>query len=220
MRSLALFFCVGALGYAAPVLAGSVAGQVQLKEKGGAKATDMSEVVVWVEGATNVKPKPASATMTMKAKVFSPHVVVVPVGGTVEFPNQDPIFHNVFSVSPENKFDLELYKRPKSASWTFKAPGIAKVYCNIHPQMAAIVVVRDNPYYAVVAKDGSYAIEGVPPGKYQLFAWHERAGESAIDVTVPADGAVAANFALDASTFKRVQHKNKFGKNYATAEKY
>jgi plastocyanin len=218
VRSLPLV--LGALGYAAPVLAGTIAGQVQLKEKGGQSANDLSEVVVWVEGVKNVKPKLAGATMTMKAKVFTPHVVVVPVGGTVEFPNQDPIFHNVFSVSPENKFDLELYKRPKSGSWTFKAPGIAKVYCNIHPQMAAIVVVRDNPYYAMVAKDGSYSIEGVPAGKYQLFAWHERAGESALDVTVAGEGSVAANFALDASSYKRVQHKNKFGKDYATGEKY
>ena len=218
MRSLPLV--LGALAFAAPALAGTIAGQVQLKEKGGQSATDMSEVVVWVEGVKNVKPKPAGGMMTMKAKAFSPHVVVVPVGGTVEFPNQDPIFHNVFSVSPENKFDLELYKRPKSGSWTFKAPGIAKVYCNIHPQMAAIVVVRDSPYYAMVAKDGSYSIEGVPAGKYQVFAWHERAGESAVDLTVPADGSIAANFALDASSYKRVQHKNKFGKDYATGEKY
>jgi plastocyanin len=200
--------------------AGTVTGQVQLTEKGGAKATDLSDVVVYLDFAKPPKPKPTTATVTMKNKAFFPHVVVVPVGGTVEFPNEDPIFHNAFSVTPDNKFDLDLYKKPKTGAWTFKAPGVVNVYCNIHPQMSAVVVVRDNAYFAKAARDGKFAIEGVPAGKYQLIAWHERGGEQALEVTVPAEGPVSANFALDAANYKRVAHKNKFGKDYAPGEKY
>lgn len=200
--------------------AGTVTGQVQLLEKGGAKASDLSDVVVFVEGVKAAKPKPATATVVMKAKSFRPHIVVIPVGGTIEFPNQDPIFHNAFSVSPENKFDLELYKRPKTGSWTFKAPGVVNVYCNIHPQMSAVVVVRDNPYYAKSSKDGAFTIEGVPAGKYTLVAWHERGGDKAVEITVPAEGQLAVSLTLDGSKYKRVQHKNKFGKDYSAGEKY
>lgn len=200
--------------------AGTVTGQVQLLEKGGAQAKDLSDVVVYVDGVKGAKPKPAGATVAMKAKSFIPHVVVVPVGGTIEFPNEDPIFHNAFSVSPENRFDLELYKRPKSGSWTFKAPGVVNVYCNIHPQMSAVVLVRDNPFYAKAGKDGAFVIEGVPAGKYTLVAWHERGGDQAVEITVPAEGSVSANLTLDGTKYKRVQHKNKLGKDYAAGEKY
>ena len=152
--------------------------------------------------------------MTMKAKAFLPRTVVIPVGGTVEFPNEDPIFHNVFSVSGENRFDLDLYKRPKSGSWTFQHAGIARVYCNIHPQMSAIVVVRDNSCFAKAAADGTFTIENVPAGKYVLKAWHERGGEAALDIVVAAEGTVGAQLLLDTSSFNKVQHKNKFGKDY------
>jgi plastocyanin len=200
--------------------AGTIAGKVELTEKGGRKSTDLSDVVVYVEGA-KVKPRPATATVTMKGKAFSPHVVAVPVGGTVEFPNEDPIFHNAFSVSGENHFDLQLYKRPKVGSFTFQHPGIVKVYCNIHPQMSAVVVVRDNPLFAKAAPDGGFSIENVPAGRYTVKAWSERAGEASAEVTVSERGEAQTSFALDASTFKAVPHKNKFGKDYqATDEKY
>ncbi|HET7745922.1 MAG TPA: DUF2012 domain-containing protein [Vicinamibacteria bacterium] len=199
--------------------AGTITGRVQLTEKGGRKATDLSDVVVYVDGV-KAKPKPDKATMVMKGKSFAPRVVAVPVGGTVEFPNEDPIFHNVFSVSGENRFDLALYKRPKTGSWTFQHPGVAKVYCNIHPQMSAVVVVRDNPYFAKAAADGTFTIENVPAGRHVVKAYHERAAEASVEVTVPAQGAVQAQLALDASGFKRVRHKNKFGKDYGSEEKY
>jgi plastocyanin len=199
---------------ASPILAGTISGNVSMTDKGGRAATDLSDAVIYVEGA-RAPLKPAKATMTMKAKAFLPRVVVVPVGGTVEFPNEDPIFHNVFSVSGDNRFDLDLYKRPKSGSWTFQHPGIARVYCNIHPQMSAVIVVRDNPYFTKAATDGTFVIESVPAGKYALKAWHERGGEASIDVVVPADGTVQAQLVMDASSFKRAQHKNKFGKDYS-----
>jgi hypothetical protein len=155
----------------------------------------------------------------MKGKVFMPRVTVVTTGSTVEFPNDDPIFHNVFSLSGDNRFDLDLYKRPKSGSWTFRNSGVVRVYCNIHPQMSAYVIVLDTPFHAKAARDGSFAIEGVPAGSYTVRAWHERGGEATATVAVPATGAVDARLALDGSKYKRVQHKNKFGKAYSE-EKY
>ena len=96
------------LALASPAGAGALRGRIEVVDKGGKRAPDLAEAVVWVEGP-RVKPQPSSATVTMKGKAFVPRVVVVPVGGTVDFPNQDPIFHNVFSVSGENRFDLDLY---------------------------------------------------------------------------------------------------------------
>jgi plastocyanin len=205
---------------AARAHAGEVTGQVQLLEKGGAPAKDLSDVVVFVDGVKVGRLAPSTVTMTMKAKSFLPHVVVVPTGGKVEFPNEDPIFHNAFSVSPENRFDLELYKKPKSGAWVFRAPGVVNVYCNIHPQMSAVVVVRDNPFYAKTGRDGGFTIAGVPAGKYTLVAWHERGGEQALEITVPAEGQVGAKLTLDGSKYKRVQHKNKLGKDYVKGERY
>jgi plastocyanin len=198
---------------------------VTLLEKGGRPATDLSDVVVYVEGVKTRSGRasrlPNTAVMTMKGKAFAPRVVAVPVGGTVEFPNDDAIFHNVFSVSGENRFDLSLYKRPRKGLQTFEHPGVVKVYCNIHPQMAGVVMVADSPYFAKAAADGSFTIEDVPAGKYAVKAFHEKAPEVAVEVTVPAQGeAKAPALALDASNYKRVQHKNKFGKDYSTEEKY
>jgi plastocyanin len=212
-----------ALFAACPAVAGTISGRVDLVEKGGRKATDLSDVVVYVEGArartrSAAGPNPS---IIMKGKSFTPRVVVVPVGGTVEFPNEDPIFHNVFSVSGENRFDLQLYKRPKSGAQTFHHAGLVRIYCNIHPQMSAVVLVRDNPYFAKAAPDGSFTIEGVPAGKYTLTAWHDKAGAASQEIVVPAQGPVGARpMSLDASGFKQVPHKNKFGKDYSSDEKY
>lgn len=207
------------LALAAPLAAGTITGSVVLTEKNGLPARDAADVVVYVEGA-RARRRPVKATMTMKGKAFTPHVVAVPVGTTVEFPNEDPILHNVFSVSGENRFDLQLYKRPKSGSWTFPKPGVVRVYCNIHPQMSAIVLVTDTPFYAKTQADGSFRIEGVPAGHYTLRAWHERGGEASLPVEVPAEGEIGARFTLDASKYKRTPHKNKYGQDYSGDEKY
>ena len=197
---------------AVPAAAGTLQGRVELFEKKG-KARDVSDVVVWVEGPA-VRPEPATVTVTMEKKQFAPRVVVVPVGGAVAFPNRDGILHNAFSLSGENRFDLDLYRKPESRSATFTQPGVVRVYCNIHPQMSAFVVVRDNPFWARVSADGRYSIEGVPPGTWVVKAWHERAGEVERKVAVPETGETLVDLALDASSYKRARHKNKFGKDY------
>jgi len=207
-----LSVALGAIALGSLASAGDIVGRVELMEKGGKKATDLSDVVVYVDSA-KTKPKPAKEVLTMKSKAFAPHVLAIGAGTTVDFPNEDPILHNVFSVSQEG-FDLGLYKRPKSASRVFDKPGVYTVYCNIHPQMSATVLVLDNPYFAAAAKDGTFRIPGVPAGEYKLIAFHERAGESALPVKVAVTGEATANFSLDASSFKRVAHKNKFGKDY------
>jgi plastocyanin len=202
-----------ATGAAVPLAAGTLRGQVEMLQKKGRKAKDLSEVVVWIEGP-KVAPPPAKATIKMTKKRFEPHLVVVPVGGEVAFPNMDGILHNAFSVSGENRFDLELYKKPESRSQTFEHPGIVRVYCNIHPQMSAFVVVRDNPFWVQAGQDGRFSIEGVPPGNWEVKAWHARAGEVSQRVQVPEAGAADLALTLDASRYKRVKHKNKYGKKY------
>jgi plastocyanin len=204
---------------AAPAHAGSVAGRVEVLQKGGRPLSDLSDVVVYLDGGKE-RAQPTRSTVLMKGKAFLPRLAVVPVGSTIEFPNQDPIFHNVFSVSGENRFDLDLYKRPKSASATFPAPGVVRVYCNIHPQMSAIVLVRDNPHFTRAAADGAFVLDEVPAGRYTLRAWHERGGEVSQPITVPAQGEARADLVLDASSYKRVAHKRKDGSSYGPGEKY
>jgi plastocyanin len=204
---------------AAPAAGGTLRGFVEVVERGGRKARDLADAVVWVEGP-RVRPQPSRATMTMKGKAFVPRVAVVPVGGTVEFPNRDPILHNVFSVSGENRFDLDLYKSPRSGSWTFRHPGLVRVFCNIHPQMSAYVLVRDNPFWARPTADGHFEIPGVPAGSWVVKAWHERGGEVARRASVPEEGTVELTLPLDASSFRRAPHKNKFGRDYKAGERY
>ena len=209
------------LNVGVPLDAATVRGQVTLKEKGGRMATDLSSIVVYIEGASGASaPKRTTMTMTMKGKAFEPRVLVVPVGGTVDFPNADPILHNVFSVTKNNSFDLQLYKAPKTASWTFRNPGIVNVYCNIHPQMGAVILVRDNPYFTTASTDGTFAIDGVPAGRYTVHAWHDRGGEEAQEVVVGGRLAKDLKFALDASKYRWIPHRNKFGRAYASGETY
>jgi plastocyanin len=206
------------LAASVPAAAGTLRGRITLVEKGGKTGQDVADAVVWVEGP-KVAPRPSSATITMKDKAFTPRVAVVPVDGSVSFPNQDPVFHNVFSVSRENRFDLDLYKKPKSGAWVFRHPGLVRVYCNIHPQMSAYVLVRDNPFWARPSEGGSFEIPDVPPGSWVVKAWHERAGETSQAVTVGEDPRDVV-LTLDASRWKRAPHKNKFGQDYKAGERY
>ena len=157
-------------------------------------------------------PKPKVA---MKDKKFDPRVVPVLAGQSVPFANMDPIFHNVFSLSPNNKFDLGLYKDGKSKAQEFTTPGVVRVFCNIHPSMSAYVLVVQNPYFASVGADGAYRLPDIPAGTWNLKVWHEKGGESSRSITVTTGQRASADFELDASKFKVLPHKNKFGQDYS-----
>src|SRR3954470_16700151 len=132
--------------------------------------------VIWLKRVGGETPKPAPArgkVITQRNKAFIPHVLVVPVGTKVSFRNDDPIFHNVFSLSKPNGFDTGLYKQGATYQETFKHTGVVQILCNIHSSMLGVVVVVDTPYYAQSEESGAFSIKGVPPGEYELNVWHE-----------------------------------------------
>jgi plastocyanin len=202
----------------ASAAAGTVTGKVTLV-KDGKELPDASNVVVWVEGTRKpgTPPAPAkSGEMKQASKRFQPRVVAVPKNSTVEFPNLDPIYHNVFSVSGANRFDLGLYRSGASKPRTFEEAGLVRVYCNIHPQMVGFVMVVDSDYVTVTPASGEFELENVPAGARVLKVWHEAAAaELSIPITVKASGAeTAAPIRIDVSAYKPESHKNKYGKDY------
>jgi hypothetical protein len=152
--------------------------------------------------------------MKSSSKRFQPRVIVVTKDAAVDFPNTDPIYHNVFSVSGANRFDLGLYRSGASKSRTFQEPGLVRVYCNIHPQMVGFVMVVDSDFLTVTGPDGSFRFDGVPPGAHVVKAWHEEGSETSHPVTVGASGDAPASLRLDVSGYKPAPHKNKYGKDY------
>jgi len=206
---------------AAPAARAQVSGKVTVTEAGGKEATDVGNAVVYLDRGPRANP--VRVEMTLDGRNFSPRVTVVPVGSTVVFPNRDPFNHNVFSLSDRNSFDLGLYGRGEKAEHRFRQPGVVSVFCNIHPRMVGFILVRDNTYFTQPGADGSFAIPDVPAGSYTLHVWHERAPEVTQQIVVPEGGLADLNVALDASGYKYVQHKNKYGREYgsgATRERY
>jgi plastocyanin len=193
--------------------AADVRGRVTLVEKGNRSSDDVGQAVVWLEGGAG-RAAPGQAEISTADKAFSPHVLVVPVGSTVAFPNHDPFNHNVFSLSEEQPFDLGLYGRGQARSIRLERAGIIRVYCNVHVQMSALIVVRDGPYFSQPSGDGSFALPGVSPGQYVLHAWHERAPEVTRPVDVPAAGLTDLALELDARGYRFKPHLNKFGQPY------
>lgn len=194
---------------------GRVAGRVTMLERGGKPSRDLGAAVVYLEGA-GAAARSVTLDIAINNKEFVPRVVVVPVGSTVRFPNHDPFDHNVFSVSEPNAFDLGQYGRGEAKGWTFTAPGLTRIFCNVHPRMVAFVEVMAGPYFAQPAADGSFVIPDVPPGRYVLHAWHERSPEATRELTVTAAGASDVELELDARGFRWVPHKNKYGRDYPT----
>ena len=164
----------------------------------------MTGFVVFIDGVTFTNTISTNVVQVTTAKVaqhsaeFTPHILPVLAGTTVEWPNNDEIFHNVFSVSDAAQFDLGLYQgNPPEKRVAFQQPGKVDVYCSIHQNMHCVVLVMANPYFATtMGKDNRYRIANVPPGKYKLKAWHERLPTDAQEIIVPETGEVQADFTL------------------------
>jgi plastocyanin len=143
-------------------------------------AYERSRVVVYLEGpsllASAPTAHPAAATMQQLTRRFTPDLLVIPVGTTASFPNFDPIFHNIFSLSKPKSFDFGSYNKGETRSVTFSKPGIVYVFCHLHPNMEAAIVVMPNRWYACVDPSGQFRISDVPPGQYTAVAWHKSAG--------------------------------------------
>jgi len=198
-----------------PAAAATVSGKVNFVSKKG-QTPVVTETLVWLEptGGRLTKRAPAAFQMTTRSKTLVPHVLAIPVGSTVMFPNDDPISHNLFSLSPANTFDLGLYRKGAGKSQKFDSPGIVNVYCNVHPQMSAVIHVMPNAWYAFADGNGNYSIGDVPAGKYHVVAWNEQGGQAMADVNVANTGATVA-LTLDSRNYRQAQHMNKVGKPYA-----
>jgi plastocyanin len=148
-------------------------------------ADERARVVIWVAGHPVVANAGASgASMRQVNRRFDPDIVVIPAGGSVTFPNMDPIFHNVFSLSKPKSFDLGNYPKGDSRTVQFPKPGIVFVNCRLHPNMAGVVVVAPNQWFAKADRDGQYSIGDVPPGTYSLVVWHKKTGYIRREVSV------------------------------------
>jgi plastocyanin len=160
-------------------------------------AFERSHVAVYLDGVQDPAYTPAAkASIEQKDRRFVPDMAVVPVGSTVSFPNFDPIFHNVFSLSKAKSFDLGNYPDGQTRFVTFTTPGIVAVYCHLHPNMAATVVVTPNRWAARVDENGAFILKDVPPGTYTVVAWHKAAGTFRKTITLGGANDAEADFTL------------------------
>lgn len=161
--------------------------------------TDRRRSIVYLEtaprGAFEAR-EGGRVVMEQRNETFIPHVLAVSAGTTVEFPNSDRTYHNVFSLSKENRFDLGRYARGYSKSVRFDRPGVVRVFCDIHSHMSAFIVVFGHRFFAATDEQGRYRIEGVPPGTYTLVVWNDGQTRETHEVQVPAQGAVDVDFVL------------------------
>ena len=168
--------------------------------EGESRSSEFANVVVYLEPAEGLEGRgmapTTDPTIRQEGLAFVPHVLPVLKGTTVQFPNSDPVFHNVFSLSRAASFDLGRYPRGLSKSVRFDAPGVVKVFCHIHSDMSAVVLVLDNPFFAVPDASGTVRIEGVPPGEYRAVAWHERARPVTRLVRISPGAATPAEFPI------------------------
>jgi plastocyanin len=204
----------------------AVRGSVQLTGQPNAahKRKDYSGVVIWLEPADPRASRPLVLSakhveIIQKNKKFSPHILAIPVGTQVDFPNFDPIFHNAFSSFSGQPFDVGLYPPGTSRSVVFKRDGIVRVFCNIHQTMSAVIVVLKTPWYAVTNTLGNFQIAGVPPGEYRLRVFCERAPADTLKalerkVTVDDGNMALPLIVISEAGFLQAPHKNKFGQDY------
>jgi plastocyanin len=217
----ALLFCAGFAAAKGVTLTGRVAVS---DPEGGGKPRRAEDAVVWlspVAGQAPVSPatqEGARPRLTQRNKSFQPHILVVPVGSVVDFPNHDPFFHNVFSLFNGRRFDLGLYEAGATRGVRFDKPGVAYIFCNIHAEMSAVVVAVDSPYYGISSARGEVVIPDVPPGRYTLHVWYEGALPETLnsvtrDITVSENSSTLGVFRLEAAKLP-MSHKNKYGDDY------
>jgi plastocyanin len=163
-----------------PVLGGELTGTAQVDGR------PTEHAVVWLAASGAPAAPVQKVVLDQRNLAFVPQILVVRVGTTVEFPNNDKVFHNVFSFRDGKKFDLGMYPKGAMKPLTFDKPGLARLFCNIHPSMAAYVMAVDTPYFAVSDEDGTFTIAGVPPGTYTYHAW--RPGGQPLTGSVSVDG--------------------------------
>lgn len=204
----------------------TVSGKIIIKQNG-KPVRSAAGAVVWLTPAKGEAPKPQEKVfrLVQKNKHFSPHLLVVPIGSAVLFPNEDPFFHNVFSVYEGTRFDLGLYESGSSKEVRFTRPGPSYIFCNIHPEMSAVIMVMTTPYYATTDAAGDYSIDAVPPGEYELSVWYESAQPEQLKqlqhrVTVSPTSARLDPVTLLAAPSLAVNHKNKYGQDYEKQPPY
>jgi plastocyanin len=149
---------------------------------------DFERTIILLEGGKADPAPPQTVQIEQHNSRFEPDLVVIPVGSTVQFPNGDPIFHNVFSLSGAQPFDLGYYPKSQSRTVKFSHSGIVQVYCHIHANMYAAIVVTSSPWYGRPAADGTFSWTNVPAGHYRLVAWHKIAGLYSTEVDIPENG--------------------------------
>src|ERR1043166_3679535 len=173
----------GALGQ------GPVSGQVSIQERPGEQTEDLGNTVIYLESPSmKTKPKAIDESFALQGRNFLPHVRIVPAGSKLEFANQDPFSHNVFTKATQGPFDTDVFGRNKKKSATVKEAGVYPLYCNVHPRMTGFIIAVNTPFYAQAGNDGRFSIGNVPAGVYTLHVWHERGGEQTSQVTVAAGG--------------------------------
>jgi plastocyanin len=201
--------------------AAPLSGKVSFQTKRGQNPA-VNETLVWLEpqGSLKAAKKPAATfQMTTRGKLLIPHVLAIPVGSTVDFPNDDPISHNLFSLSGSNGFDLGLYRRGAGKSHKFESPGIVNVYCNVHPNMSSVIHVMATPYYTFTDAAGAYSFD-VPAGRYRVVAWNEQGGMAESTIDVPAAGTGNVALMIDSRNYRATSHTNKEGKAYQAPREY
>jgi len=204
-------------------VAGQVVARTESKEK---DKQARSDVVVWLTPldqrsdlhAVNQQASTPLPRLVQKDKRFTPHLLVIPAGTAVEFPNRDPFFHNVFSLFEGKRFDLGLYEAGTTRVVHFDRTGVSYIFCNIHPEMSAVVVALQTPYYAVSDASGKIAISHVPAGRYLLQAWSERASVDSLkavsrDVAISDAEHNLGTIRLSEDSLP-APHKNKYGRDY------
>jgi len=208
-----------------PLWAATVTGRVELRDSRDPAVRnhgDYSGVVLSLtalQGAPAQHSNATHFTILQKNKSFSPHVLAIPVGSIVDFPNADPIFHNAFSSYSGQVFDIGLYPPGSTRSVRFTRAGVVRVFCNIHSSMSAMIAVLATPYFAITRRDGSFEIPDVAAGEYDLSVLHERATEKALEtlgrkVTVGHEGLALPPIVISEAGYLPIPHKNKYGHDY------